>query len=154
MNMYAIRKPGRLNSVSVGMLVILALLGYAGWFLVPVYWPYFQLAGMMRGTCSDAYRSTDDDALMARLVRDSARTGLRLGPQDFVFERIRYTPEELRALLGDRADTARTVTQRGKECVIRFRHEADHVMPLLGKTVRLSFSTEKRVSLAPVSWDR
>jgi hypothetical protein len=153
-SVYAIKKPGRVNSVSVSLLLVLAGIGYAGWALVPVYWPYFQLGGMMRGVCYEAYRNADDAALIKRLLADGKRTGLALGPEDFELERVPFAPEELAAQTAGNPEAARILGARGKECVIRFRHATDRVLPLIGKSVRLSFSTEKRVTLETITWEK
>ena len=140
MNIYLMKKPKRINSVSVSVTLIAIAIGYLLWFVIPTYWPSFQMGGIMRGICHDAYRELDNEKLVTKLVQDGMRTGLKITKENFRFSRIPYTMEELteRKLPHDSYQA-----KRGKTCLIEFYYEDDFPWPLIGETTRITF--EKRV---------
>ncbi len=140
MNIYAMKKPKRINSVSITVTLVILVVGYLGWFIIPTWWPSFQMGGIMRGACNDAYRMTNDEKLMTKLVKDSRRTGLKITKENFRFTRIKYTAEELNEL---NYPSGSTPDVRGKRCVIEFYYEDDYMWPLINKPQRIVF--EKRI---------
>lgn len=158
MNIYAPKKPKRINSVSVTIALFLLVFGYLGWAFGPILWSVFQLEGMARAACNHAYRELDDEAVIAGLVRDSARTGLRLTAENFRMTRVPYEEAELReetASIGSdqqRAQRARFLRERGKTCVIEYYYRDQYPLPLIGQTIELTFNDEVRGSLETVTW--
>lgn len=158
MNIYAPKKPKRINSVSVTIALVLLVVGYLGWAFGPILWSVFQLEGIARAACNDAYRQLDDDAVIERLVRDSARTGLRLTKENFRLTRLPYDPAELEeqtATIKDsrrRADQVMFLKQRGKTCVIEYYYRDRYPLPLIGQSIELTFNDEVRGSLETVTW--
>lgn len=158
MNIYAPKKPKRINSVSVTVALFVLVLGYLGWAFGPILWSVFQLEGIARAACNEAYRQLDNDEVIAKLVRDSSRTGLRLTAQNFRMTRLPYDEEELReqtAVIKDSQSRAKQVAylqQRGKTCVIEYYHRDRYPLPLVGKSIELTFNDEVRGSLETVSW--
>lgn len=151
MNIYLMKKPKRVNSVSVTLFVMAAVTAYLGWALIPIYWPVFQLTGIMRGVCNAAYREKNNDLLIEQVVKEGRRTGLRLSKENFSFERIPYSeeellsaPEGLRFLLGE----------RGKFCVLSFHYEDNYVLPLIERNQRFVFDRTIKTELEQVSWSK
>jgi hypothetical protein len=146
------KKPKRLNSVSITLGIIAIFVGYFCWFLVPAFWPVFQLTGIMRGACNNAYRELNDEKVMDTLLKDSRRTKLRLSKDNFRFTREPYTDEELNAMATDYARGLST--KRGKECVIEMYYQDNFAWPLIGQTTEMTFEREVRVPLDPVKWEK
>ncbi len=151
MNIYMIKKPKRINSVSVSLTLILATLGYLGWFYVPVRWPIFQLKGIMRATCNDAYREYNNEKLMKRLLSDARRTGLNLSPANFRLTRIPFTHEEM---IAQKMKPGDLTASRGKECILEMHYEDDYEWPLIGKTTRIVFEDKVSAPLEYIKWEK
>ncbi len=149
MSIYAMKKPKRINAVSVSITLIFLLIGYLLWFAIPVYWPNFQMGGIMKSACNDAYRMTDDEEVMKKLVKSSQRTGLRLTKDNFRFTRVEYTPEE-RAERKLAADSYQA--KRGKTCIIEFYFEKDYKWPLIDATTHIVFEKQVEGDLTQVEW--
>ncbi|MCK6549234.1 hypothetical protein L6R52_25550 [Myxococcota bacterium] len=147
---YEMKKPKAINSFSVSLFLIVAALGYLGYFYIPVWWPVFQLSGIMRGICNDAYRTHDDQALVDKLLKESKRTGLRLTAENFVFTRVPYGPEELSGL----EDHARALKERrGKRCELQLIYTAQAKWPFLeGKVTELDMGRKVESDLAQVQY--
>lgn len=141
MNIYAMKKPKRINSVSITVTLIVLVVGYLLWFLVPVYWPSFQMGGIMRGICNDAYRELDNKKLLDKLVESSRRTGLKITKENFRLTRVPYTPQELVAL---KQKSDGYWARRGKECVLEFYYEDAYPWPLIDK--KTTFVFDKTIS--------
>src|SRR5688500_16366092 len=116
------KKPKRLNTVSVTLLLLGAVLAYVIWFLVPAFWPIFQLTGIMRGACNNAYREYDDKKVISVLLRDARRTKLRVTEDNFRLTRLPYTEEELAVLSKGQQTGMDLLRRRGKECVLEMRY--------------------------------
>lgn len=145
MSIYAIKKPKRINSVSVGLTIILAGILYLGYAMLPVMWPLWQVGGMMRSTCAQSFSSVGDDAeLLKKLVRETRRTRLRISVDNFQFEREPYSDAELENLPAARRDQLQL---RGKTCVIRFRYDDEYELPLLGIRYRLPYESSSTYDL-------
>ena len=151
MNIYAIKKPSRINSVSITLLVVVALGGYLAYWWVPILWPVFQMTGMMKTACGEAYRGSDDKTVMKKLVADAARTKWRIDERNFRFRRIPYTRRELKTL---KIDEDGAVARRGKHCEVDFYYEDDFPIPFTGKTMRLTFERSVDAPLEPVKYDK
>jgi hypothetical protein len=157
-NIYAPKKPSRINSVSITFTVVGLALAYFLWAFIPIYWPIFQLKGICRAACNDAYRVTDDDEVIKRLVRDAARTGLGLTEDNFRMTREPYTEDELVALtakiedVDKRAEWTTFLRDRGKTCVIEYLYRGRYTLPVVGQSVELTFNDEIRGSLESVNW--
>ncbi len=147
MTVHRYKKPSAINSVSVSMLLGLALLVYAGSVLIPIVWPVLQLGGIMRSVCNQAYRLPDDEALRQRLLKEATRTGLPVTAKNFELVRVKYSPAELQALARGNEALRRQLEQRGQEFIIRFDLEAEYRLPVIDKPVRHRWRTEKRASL-------
>lgn len=147
---YEAKKPSAINSFSVSLVLITATLGYLGYFYLPVWWPVFQLSGIMRGICNDAYRDHDDKALVDKLLRESKRTGLRLTQDNFVFKRVPYTEEELVGIEGH----ARSMKERrGKRCELELIYTARAEWPFLeGKVTSLNMGRRVEADLAQIQY--
>ena len=154
MNIYAMKKPKRINSVSVTLALIGAVLAYTIWFLVPAFWPIFQLTGIMRGACNDAYRQHDDKKVMQKLLLDARRTKLRVTEDNFRLTRIKYSDDELQVLAKGDAVMADGYQKRGKECVLEMRYQDNYTWPLIGQTTRLEFEREVRTPLETVKYEK
>jgi len=151
LNIYLMKKPKRINSVSVTLFVMAALILYLGWALIPIYWPVFQLTGIMRGVCNAAYRERDNDLLIGQVVKEGRRTGLRLSKENFLLERVPYTEEEL---LAAPEGPRRLMSERGKLCVLTFHYEDNYVLPLIERNQRFVFDRTIETKLEQVSWSK
>ncbi len=146
MSVYQLKKPRRINSVSVGLAVIFAVLVYAAWFLVPMFWPLLQVSGMARRACAHAYAEPNDQVVFDRLLKETRRTRLRLSKDNFRFERIPYSEESLRGVPALKQDRALSI---GETCEIAFRYVGDYELPLIGATVTIPYETSYSMSLVP-----
>ncbi|NJK88967.1 MAG: DUF615 domain-containing protein [Myxococcales bacterium] len=158
MNIYAPKKPKALNSVSVTLMLIALAFGYFCWAFIPIYWPIFQLKGIVRGACNDAYREMDDTLVVQKLVTASGRTGLRLTKDNFRMERVPYSPPEIEEAVGHikdfetRARQMKYLRERGKLCIIEYYYRADYSLPLVGVSLPLTFNDRLEGSLETVTW--
>lgn len=154
MNIYAMKKPKRINAVSISFFFLALIFGYIGWAVVEIYGPIFQLSGIMRGACNDAYRNTSDEQVMNKLLKDSQRTGLPLTKDNFRFTRIPYSEEELQVLTKGNQSARAAIAARGKTCKIEMRYANDFKLPLLDKTVHIPFEKTVVASLEQVKYDK
>lgn len=158
MNIYAPKKPKKINSVSVSIALFVLVFGYLGWAFGPILWSIFQLKGIARAACNEAYRELDNEKVVAELVRNSARTGLRLTAENFRMTRLPYDEAGLReetAAITDpqsRAQRAAYLNKRGKTCVIEYYYRDRFPLPLIGQSVELTFNNDVRGSLETVTW--
>lgn len=149
MGVYEIKKPKRINVFSVSLfLIAIAFVGGLSWFL-PIWWPVFQLTGIMQGVCNDMYRERSNEVLMKKLLKDSARTGLQLVPENFILERIPYTQQELNAL--NMGDTS-AVAIRGKECRLTLRYLTDTEIPVIKKRIQIPWSRTIQTDLKVIKY--
>lgn len=146
MNIYAMKKPKRINSVSIGLGLIALALVYLAWALLPVMWPLWQMSGIMRSACASAYREKDDEEVMRRLLADAQRTRLKISEDNFRFERLPYAPEELQEANASLRDRMMTF---GRECVLRFRYVDQYELPLFGVAYRLPYESKVTKDLRP-----
>ena len=151
---YEIKKPRRINSFSVTIFLMAAAIGYLGYFFIPVWWPVFQLTGIMRGACNNAYREYDDKKVISVLLRDASRTKLRVTEDNFRLTRLPYTEEELAVLSKGQQTGMDLLRRRGKECVLEMRYQDDYKWPLIGTTTHLEFEREVRASLETIKWEK
>lgn len=151
MNIYDMKKPKRINSVSVLMALGLAFLGYLLYWWVPIMWPVFQMTGIMKSACSEAYRTVDDNTVVDKLVKDAQRTGLRIDKTNFRFRRVPYTGAEIKArdLVGKDF-----IVARGKHCEIDFRYQDEFAIPFTGRQMSLTFDRTVDATLEPVKYDK
>lgn len=152
MSIYLQKKPKRINSVSVTLTLIVIGGGYLLWFWIPAYWPIFQLTGIMRGACNDAYHETNNEKVIEQLVVEARRTRLKISKDNFRMDRARYTDDELRKLPGGNRNDR--WARRGKTCIIEMHYEDDYVWPLIGKTQHLVFEKRIETELTPVTWEK
>lgn len=151
------KKPKRFNSVSVSLLVIALVLAYLAWAFVPIYWPIFQLQGIVRGACNEAYKKYDNDEVLRWLLTESRRTGLRLTKDNFRMHREPHTEEELTQMVqkapSNRQSQLRDMfTRRGKTCVISYRYKDTYTLPLFGTEVPLTFENTVKGTLETVTY--
>jgi len=157
-NIYAPKKPKRINSVSVTLALMTLAFGYFLWAFIPIYWPIFQLKGIIRAACNDAYRVLDDEAVVSKLVQDAARTGLPLTKDNFRMERVQMEPEEIEAETADFEDQVQKrlrqdyLRQRGKTCKIEYYYRGRYDLPLIAQTVQITWNDTVSGSLETVSW--
>ena len=151
MNIYLMKKPKRINSVSVTLFLLLVAGAYLGWTFGPVYWPFFQMTGIMRGVCNTAYREKNDDKLLEALVKEGRRTRLRLSTDNFSIERIQYSEEEL---LAAPEGPRKIVAERGKACVINFHYEDEFTWPVLERRSPVIIDRRIETPLEQVSWKK
>ena len=152
MSVYLQKNPKRVNFVSVTLTLSVLVVGYLLWFWIPTYWPVFQLTGLMRGACNDAYRLLDNEKVIEKLLVNARRTRLRLSKDNFRMSRTRYTDDELRTLPGGMKTDMWAL--KGKTCVIEMHYEDDYEWPLIGKTQRLVFERTVEEDLTPVIWEK
>ena len=151
MNIYAIKKPNRINSVTVTLAVGGLLIGYLLYWWLPIFWPIFRMTGIMKSACSEAYRNPNDEAVMEKLIADASRTGLRIDERNFRYRRIPFTRAERQA---SQITEESFVNRRGKECEIAFHYEDDYPLPLIGKTTRLVFERTITQTLEHTQYDK
>ena len=113
MNIYLMKKPKRINSVSVTLFFGTLLIVYVCYWWIPILWPLFQMTGIMKTACNEAYRNVDDKLVMKKMLVDAQRTKLKIDENNFRFRRIMFTPEELVAM---KLSDDNFVAQRGKRC--------------------------------------
>lgn len=142
MNIYAMKKPKKLNAVSVTIGILVIVFGYLTWFLLPVYWPFFQMSGIMRTACIRAFHDKDDKKLLKKMVDEAGRTGLKVTADNFRFTRILYDDAEL---VGN--PIKEMLRRRGKSCRVEFVHEHDYKIPLTGKTWHKRTLMEQNIDL-------
>jgi hypothetical protein len=154
-NIYLMKKPKRVNAVSVTITIIALIIAYTGWFLVPAFWPIFQVTGMMRGACNDAYKIYDDEKVMAKLMKEVPRAKLRMTKENFRLTRVPYTEEELDAAVKDKGEKVREFYQkRGKTCVLEMIYKDSYEWPLIGKTTDFTFERKVETELEQVQWEK
>lgn len=155
MNIYLMKKPKRFNAVSVTIGIIAIVGGYLAWFAIPAYWPIFQLTGIMRTACSEAYREFDDRKVVEKMLKNARRTRLKLTKENFDFQRVKFTPDELLEFTRGKPDSVRqTLDRRGYACKIALYYEDDYPWPLIGKTARLTFTPQIEGTLETVTWEK
>ncbi len=151
MNIYLMKKPKRINSVSVSMFLGLLLFVYLLYWWIPILWPIFQMTGIMKNACGEAYRNVDDRVVMEKLLTDAQRTKLKISENNFRFRRIKYSRDEL-ASMNIEEDTF--VANRGKHCEIAFHYEDDYPVPFIGLETRLVFERTIDAPLVPVKYEK
>jgi hypothetical protein len=143
-NIYAMKKPRRINSVSVGLTLIGLFLAYAVWAFVPVMWPLWQMAGILRTGCAKAYSIADDEQVMKFVLKDSRRTKLQVTEDNLRFVRVPYPEEELLDFDATRRDL---LARTGRECRFHFRYVDEYELPLLGWRYELPYETTVTLDL-------
>ncbi|MEM1022720.1 MAG: hypothetical protein AAGD10_03965 [Myxococcota bacterium] len=156
MGVYDPKKPKAINSVSVTGAVLLAVIGYLGWVFVPPYWQIFQLQGILKATCNEAYSEWNDEEVLKFLLGQVPRTRLPLSKENFRFTRIPYTLEERQAEFGDRANEPNVVEltqKRGATCVMEYRYARSIRFPIINRDLPVVHQGEVRGSLKTVRYD-
>jgi hypothetical protein len=146
---YEMKKPKRINSFSVTLFFVTVTVAYLGYWYLPEWWPMFQLTGIMRGICNDAYRTYEDEKLVDKLLKESKRTGLRLTKENFLLERVKYTAQEM-----NNFDQNQQLTfgQRGKKCILYVKYHKRSPLPFIGKEVPLSWEKSVETDLSTVKY--
>src|SRR5438067_2513029 len=144
---YEMKKPKKINSFSITIFLLVVTLGYFGYFIIPVWWPIFQETGIMKGVCNDMYREYSNDKLMKKLLKETARTGLKVTKENFLLQRVPYAADELFNL--DKA-VVELRTQRGKECRLSFSYVSDAQWPFLGKSTPIEWNRSVKTDLKVV----
>ena len=144
MNIYAMKKPKRINAVSVSLFVFAVLFVYGVWALVPTFWPLWQMSGIMRSGCARAYQSDDNEWVMKQVLKDSRRTGLTVTKNNFRLARVPYDDAELEGKTKAMQDL---MVKYGRECVLRFRYVDTYQLPLIGVEYRLPYESKITVNL-------
>ncbi|MEL7368203.1 MAG: hypothetical protein AAFN74_04770 [Myxococcota bacterium] len=126
------------------------ILGYLLYWWGPILWPIFQMTGIMKTACNEAYRQLDDRKVMQKLLGDAQRTGLAVTEDNFRLRRIPYTPEEMEQF----ANKTEYIQRRGKVCEIDFRYADTYAIPFTGKTIHLQFDRTVDAPLSPVKYDK
>lgn len=145
MGIYEIKKPRKINSFSVTLFLIVTIGGYLLYWYIPIWWPIFQMQGIMNGICNDAYREIDNEKLMAKLLKESQRTHLRVTKENFKLERVPYMPNELPNL-------TEYAAARGKFCKLSFSYAAESELPFIGKRVQHEWHKSAEVDLKIVKY--
>ncbi|MBK8012965.1 MAG: hypothetical protein IPK13_16615 [Deltaproteobacteria bacterium] len=147
MNIYLQRKPRRINSFTVTLSFLALAFGYGGYFYLPLWWPVFQLTGIMRGICNEAYRNVNDEDLMKKLMTEARRVRLPgLTAENFEFIRVPYEQDELASAKGFQPE------KRGKRCELYFTYDRTATWPLIDKTSTFHFEREVVTDLSFVDW--
>lgn len=154
MSIYAMKKPKRVNAVSVTFFFLALIVGYLGWAAVDIYWPIFQLSGIMRGACNDAYRVTDDKVVMQKLLKDAQRTKLKITKDNFRLTRLPYSEDEIVKLSANNPNLRKMLVERGKTCMIEMRYEDDFSLPLIDKKMHIPFSKTVTATLEQVKYEK
>ncbi|MCA9549042.1 MAG: hypothetical protein KC933_03335 [Myxococcales bacterium] len=153
MSIYAMKKPKRVNSVSIALFIGLVLIGYLVYAFLPIYWPIFQLGGMMQTACNEAYRQLDNELVVEGLVKNAKRTGLPLTKDNFRMTRLPYSDEELMKFQGN-TGVQETMRKRGKECLVEMRYRGSYTLPFTNFTFTKEWSGEKRAPLELIKWEK
>lgn len=153
MNIYSMKKPKRINAVSVIFVFLAAVIGYLGYVFVPIYWPIFQLSGIMRAACYEAYRQTADEPVMASLLDNGRRTKLKLSKDNFRFTRLPYSEEELKVQSKGKPRLREILMERGARCRIEMHYEDDYPIAFTGKTIHLTFDKTVEQTLEQVDYE-
>jgi hypothetical protein len=147
MSIYAPKKPKKINAVSVTVTLVLAVIGYLGWFYLPHWFSVWSASGRMIGVGRDAYREFDDQKIMDKLVREVRAAGLRVGPENFELIREKYTPEELQTLTQGGKGSSHVWERRGKTFTVKLAYQVQAKWPLMEKVTPLVFRAERKVDL-------
>ena len=148
---YEMKKPSRFNAFSVSLVLVAIALAYFLYFFIPVWWPVFQLTGIMKGICNDAYHTHDDRKLMEKLLKESKRTNLRLTEDNFLLERDQYTADELNAATP--SDSGRILLQkRGKVCRISLGYVSQAKLPFTQKVIEIPWNRTIETDLAVIKY--
>jgi hypothetical protein len=145
---YEIKKPKKINSFSVTIFLIVTIGGYLGYWYIPIWWPIFQVSGIMSGICNDAYREMNNEKLVDKLMKETKRTGLALTKENFTFERIPYLPQEM----PNDAASRDTLGRRGKACRLTFNYGKRYELPFIGKSVPLSWTKQVYTDLGVIKY--
>lgn len=148
---YEMKKPARINSFSVTLTLIVATLAYAGYFFIPVWWPVFQVTGIMRGICNDAYHTFENEKLMEKLLKETKRTGLYLTSDNFVLERVPYTEEDYQAQNIDYSKRP-AYERRGKLCRLTLTYTSKARWPFLEKVTDIPWNRSIETDLSIIKW--
>lgn len=132
MNVYAMKKQRKINSVSVSMALILFLMGYLAYAIVPVWFPMFRMSGVMRGVCNEAYKNFDDEELTKKVLTGARIAGLRLTREEVRFVRVPYDPE---VLAMEAPNWREVLSKRGARCQVVFETVAQIHFPIIEKVV-------------------
>jgi len=157
MGVYDPKKPKAMNAVSVTGALVVLVLGYLAYVLVPPYWQIFQLQGILKSACNEAYQQWSDEKVMDYLMRQVPRTRLPLSKDNFRFTRIPYTAEERREEFGERANDPQIVQlaeTRGATCVMEYRYARTIHFPLIEQELPVVHQGEVRASLKTVRYDQ
>ncbi len=123
------KKPKRLNSFTISLIIFAIIMAYLGYAFIPIYWPLIRMKGIQRSTCAFAAQEYDDQVIMKRHLKDVKRTGLNLSKDNFLFERVSYSDEEFEAMKTEALrDWGR---KRGKTCRFHFSYANTYLLPLL-----------------------
>lgn len=155
MGQYDPKKPSAFNVVNILIVLVLGTGIYVGAWYLPHWYPVWKLTGIMHGVGNDAYRETNDEKLMERLLKESVRTGLRLSKENFTIERVPYTPEEIEEALAGKANSdhaRKTFDKRGRRIFIYFENTVDAKWPFMEKYTPLTFTRTVETDLAIIKW--
>lgn len=147
MSVYDPKQPKFFNTLNIFLMLAGLTLGYLGWWFLPHWWPVFQLSGIMKSACYDAYHQTDDSVLLNKLVKDSQRTGLQLQAENFQIIREKYTPEEVMA-----GKLSEIQLKRGKSITIKMGYVARAQWPLTDRYKNITFRREQSTDLKQITW--
>jgi hypothetical protein len=139
------RRPKLINSVSVTLGLTCLILGYAGWFFLPEFWPVFQVTGIMRDIANRSYRTVEDEDLMAMLLKETEHVKLPLSRDNFRLERIPWEMGELLEL-GPSTNSNDVWIRRGKGMVVQFHYQGKAKWPLLDRYTQLTFDRDVSIS--------
>lgn len=148
MGIYEIKKPKKINSFSVTIFFVAIVSAYLCYWYIPIWWPTFQIGGIMKGICNDAYRQPNNETLMDTLVKQTARTGLKLTKENFTLVRVPYDPKDLPS----EPSTREVFERRGKLCRLTFNYRNIYALPFTGKSVPLTFSKTIETDLKVVTY--
>lgn len=144
MNVYAMKKPSKINGVTVVMFLLLTGFIYGVWTFIPVIWPLWQVTNEMRVACASAMRTDDDEEVIKLLLKNTQRTRLKLSADNFQLTRIPYEPEELESKSPEAADRFRKI---GRECLLEFYYDDTYLMPIIKREFRMPYQSEIRLDL-------
>ena len=157
MGVYDPKKPKVINAVSVTGALALLVVGYLAYVLVPPYWQIFQLQGILKSACNEAYREWNDEKVVDYLMRQVPRTGLPLSKDNFRFNRIPYTAEERVEEFGERANDPQIIQlteDRGATCVFAYRYARSIHFPIIDQDLPVVHQGEVSASLKTVRYDQ
>ncbi|MBI4814920.1 MAG: hypothetical protein HY791_01600 [Deltaproteobacteria bacterium] len=150
MGVYDPKKQKFFNAPTIVGIISFMILSYFGAWYLPHWWKVWRMTGVMRGVAFDGYHQTDSEPLYKKLVAEARRLELTGAvKEDFKFERIPYSPEEL----SDKDDHDKALlVGRGKFVVITMDYYVAAKWPFRDASTELHFFRRVEQDMATITW--